>query len=162
MPAHIVYEETVTIPSYATPGSAGVDLYAHLPGPCNKIFLYPKDRVVVSTGIAVEIPSGFEAQIRPNSTNAELNGVTVLNSPGTIDSDYRGVIRVIMINFGDAVFEISNNLKIAKLVVCKVQNIRWKKVKRVNKTERNANGFGSTGEGSYVNKDSESGSDSDV
>ncbi len=143
--AHEIYESNITIPKYASPGSSGVDLHAHLPGPLNRLRIYPHQRVTVPTGIAVEIPYGFEGQVRPRSGLAELYGLTVINSPGTIDSDYRGQIYVILINFGDRVYEMLDNERIAQLVIGRVNSVVWEEVSQLNKSKRNCAGLGSTG-----------------
>jgi dUTP pyrophosphatase len=120
-----VYESVVTIPEYRYIGSSGVDLHAHLPGPNNKVLLHPFQREIIFTGIEIEIPSGFEGQIRPCVDLAMQDGITILNSPGTLDSSYRGKVFVILINFGDKVVEITDNQRIARLVLTRVNKIKW-------------------------------------
>lgn len=131
------------LPRHGTSGSAGVDLTAAI----NKeIILFPGDRVVIGTGIAISIPEGFEGQIRPRSGMAVKNGVTVINSPGTIDSDYRGEIKVPLINLGSKNFGITRGMRIAQLVISKYEKIMWNLVTALsNDTLRGSNGFGSTG-----------------
>lgn len=130
------------IPTYATPGSAGLDLCARIPF---EIYLHPGVRVTIPTGIAVELPDGFEAQIRPRSGLAHKYGVTVLNSPGTIDSDYRGEVGVIMINQGDEAFKITPNDRIAQMVIASFVRVELVQAGTLNDTERGDGGFGSTG-----------------
>ena len=130
------------LPSYATRDGAGADLMAAIDKP---ILLEPGDRVLVPTGIALGIPSGFEAQVRPRSGLAIKHGITGLNSPGTIDSDYRGEIRVILINHGDETFRIERGMRIAQLVVAPVVRAVWHELEVLEQTERGTRGFGSTG-----------------
>jgi len=133
----------VIIPSYETSSSAGMDLRAYMPD--GSITLEPKQRVLVGTGLYFEIPEGFELQIRPRSGLALKQGITVLNSPGTIDADYRGEIKVILINHGDGSFVIEHDMRIAQMVVAKYQQIQFKLVKELASSERGSGGFGSTG-----------------
>ncbi|MBA1347228.1 dUTP diphosphatase [Rhizobium sp. WYCCWR 11146] len=128
------------LPSYATPGSAGMDLSA-----ITISTIAPGDYAVIPTGLAVEIPAGWEGQIRPRSGHASRNGVTVLNSPGTIDADYRGEIQVILINFGKKDFEIKVGMRIAQLVVAPAPQALPRFEESISPTERGSNGFGSTG-----------------
>ncbi len=130
------------LPDHATPESAGVDLLAAVDKP---IILKPGNRAMVPTGIAMELPTGFEAQVRPRSGLAAKHGVTVLNSPGTIDADYRGEIKVILINLGDADFTITRGERIAQMVVAPVVVVGWDEVSDLGESERGAGGFGSTG-----------------
>ncbi|KZB71569.1 MULTISPECIES: dUTP diphosphatase [Thalassospira] len=130
------------LPEYATAQSAAVDLQAAIDG---TLVLEPGKRAMVETGIAIALPAGFEAQVRPRSGLAAKNGVTVLNSPGTIDADYRGEIKVILINHGDEAFEIERGMRIAQLVVAPVTQVQWNAVEELNETARGAGGFGSTG-----------------
>lgn len=159
--AHEIYEGYIRIPKYATPGSAAVDLHAHIPGPLNGLRLYPHQRVTVPTGIAIEIPVGYEGQVRPRSGLAELYGITVLNSPGTIDSDYRGQIYVILLNFGDRIYTINNNDRIAQLSIVKINRVQWREVSKLKRTKRGCSGLGSTGTGPLetINLDSDPDSD---
>lgn len=130
------------LPAYATPASAGMDLRASIGKP---ITLQPLERALVKTGIFVEIPLGYEAQVRPRSGLSLKNGITVLNSPGTIDADYRGEIGVILANVSDTPFTIENGERIAQLVIAKHERAEWVEVEVLTDTERGAGGFGSTG-----------------
>ena len=129
-------------PSYKTPGSSGMDIRANIK---KNIFIKPRETVVVPTGIFVEIPDNFEIQVRPRSGLAFKNGITVLNAPGTIDSDYRGEILVILINHSSKRFEIKDGDRIAQLVVCQVEKIEWQSINNPTLTERGLGGLGSTG-----------------
>jgi deoxyuridine 5''-triphosphate nucleotidohydrolase (dut) len=130
------------LPTQATAHSAGVDLLAAVTAPVD---LAPLARALVPTGIALELPEGYEAQVRPRSGLAARHGVTVLNSPGTIDADYRGEICVILINLGDGPFRIERGMRIAQLVVAPVTAIRWVEQATLSTTPRSDGGFGSTG-----------------
>ena len=138
-----VANDSIELPAYETNSSAGMDLRAYLP--VGGITLQPKQRVLVGTGLYFEIPEGFEVQIRPRSGLALKHGITVLNSPGTIDADYRGEIKVILINHGDEPFIIEHEMRIAQMVVAQYQRIEFKLVKELAGTERGSGGFGSTG-----------------
>jgi dUTP pyrophosphatase len=129
-------------PEYATVNSAGVDLKANIE---IDITLKPFERVLIPTGIYIEIPTGFEAQIRPRSGLALNHGITVLNSPGTIDSDYRGEIKVIIINLGAENYTIKIGDKISQMVFCKYEKINWVDVDSISYTNRGGGGFGHTG-----------------
>jgi dUTP pyrophosphatase len=130
------------LPTYATSGSAGMDLYAALEVP---IVLSPQERTLVGCGIAIELPVGYEAQIRPRSGLAVKHGVTVLNAPGTIDSDYRGEIKVALIHLGAEPLTIAPGMRIAQMVVARYASVLWDDVTELQKTERGEGGFGSTG-----------------
>jgi dUTP pyrophosphatase len=130
------------LPAYATPGSAGVDLAAALETP---LILAPGGRAAVPTGIALALPEGYEAQVRPRSGLALRHGIAVLNSPGTIDSDYRGEVRVILANLGDAPVTIARGERIAQLVVAPVSRVAFERVASLPESRRGAGGFGSTG-----------------
>ncbi len=130
------------VPSYMSPGAAGVDLQACLSG---KLTLQPGERALVPTGLAVSLPPGYEAQIRPRSGLAAGNGVTLVNSPGTIDSDYRGEIKIILINHGDEAFLVGNGDRVAQMVVCRVARARFDVVDELDGTDRGSGGFGHTG-----------------
>ncbi|MEK7713576.1 MAG: dUTP diphosphatase [Deltaproteobacteria bacterium] len=132
----------IPLPRYMTSHSAGMDLYADMEG---EITLQPMERRLVPTGIAVALPDGFEAQIRPRSGLAINHGVTLLNSPGTIDADYRGEISVIMINLGDKPFAVKRGDRVGQMVINRVYHAAWDKVEELEKTERGAGGFGHTG-----------------
>jgi dUTP pyrophosphatase len=130
------------LPAYATAQSAGLDLMAALQG---EITLAPGERRLIPTGLAIALPAGFEAQVRPRSGLALKHGVTVLNSPGTIDADYRGEVQVLLINHGQAPFVIRRGDRIAQMVVAPVTQIAWKTVEQLDETERGSGGYGSTG-----------------
>jgi len=132
----------IPLPRYMTSHSAGMDLYADMEG---EITLQPMERRLVPTGIAVALPDGFEAQIRPRSGLAINHGITLLNSPGTIDADYRGEISVIMINLSDKPFAIKRGDRVGQMVINRVYHAAWDKVEELEKTERGAGGFGHTG-----------------
>jgi len=129
-------------PAYQTTLSAGMDLHANIE---TSILLNPGERVLISTGLFIELPEGHEAQIRPRSGLALKHGITVLNSPGTIDADYRGEIKVLLINHGQEPFEIQNGERIAQMIVAKYERIHWETAVELNSTERGAGGYGSTG-----------------
>lgn len=129
-------------PSYATEQSAGMDLRANLEAP---IALKPGERAIIPTGLFMALEAGYEAQVRPRSGLAFKHGITVLNSPGTIDADYRGEIKVILINHGQEIFEINDGERIAQMVIAKYEHINWKEVDSLESTERGAGGFGHTG-----------------
>lgn len=130
------------LPDYATCGSAGVDLRAHLYEPLS---LAPLEKQLIQTGISIELPEGYEGQIRPRSGLAFKQGITCLNSPGTIDSDYRGEIKIILINLSGEQQVIHPGDRIAQLVVQKVEKIHWNQVNTLTETQRSDGGFGSTG-----------------
>lgn len=129
-------------PSYATAFSAGMDIRAELPDP---IVLKPLERTLVPTGLFIELPEGYEAQIRPRSGLAVKQGITCLNTPGTIDADYRGEIKVILINLSAEPQTIVSGDRIAQMVVQSVEQVKWEPVETLSVTERNAGGFGHTG-----------------
>lgn len=133
-------------PIYASAGAAGLDLHAAL-APGQKLVLEPGARELIPTGLAIALPEGFEAQIRPRSGLAVEHGVTVLNAPGTVDSDYRGEIRALLINHGAQPFEIVRGMRIAQLVVAAVAHVALEEVETLDETARGAGGFGSTGLG---------------
>ncbi|MGQ9513083.1 dUTP diphosphatase [Thermodesulfitimonas sp.] len=134
--------EDLPLPAYATPGAAGADLYAAVTEP---VTLLPGERLLVPTGISIALPEGYEAQVRPRSGLALKHGVTLLNTPGTIDADYRGEIKVIMVNLGREPFIIRRGDRIAQLVVQPVSRIKWREVTCLDATARGAGGFGHTG-----------------
>lgn len=134
--------EGLALPAYATAGAAGMDLLAAIDG---EKTLAPGERALVPTGIAIALPPGFEAQIRPRSGLALKQGVTVLNSPGTIDADYRGEVGVILINHGNAPFVIRRGERIAQMVIARHAAAEWTLVSDLSETDRGAGGFGSTG-----------------
>lgn len=130
------------MPSYASEQAAGMDLRAYIPEP---IVLKPLQRTLVKTGLFIELPVGFEAQIRPRSGLALKSGITVLNSPGTIDSDYRGEIGVILVNLSDEEFTIQDGERICQMVIAKHEQVQFQLVEQLNDTDRGAGGFGHTG-----------------
>ena len=130
------------MPAYATTGSSGMDIRAFIPHP---ITLAPMERGLFSTGLFLEIPEGFEAQVRPRSGLAVKQGITCLNTPGTIDADYRGEIKVILINLSNETQRIENGDRIAQLVFQKIQKIEWEETNQLGETVRNDGGFGHTG-----------------
>ena len=132
----------VSLPKYETSGSSGMDLAANID---DKITIDPGKTVVIPTGLSLSIPKGFEVQIRPRSGLAAKQKITVLNTPGTIDADYRGEIKVILINLGKDSFIVERGLRIAQMVVCPVVQAQLKEVDDLSKTERGKGGFGSTG-----------------
>ncbi len=132
----------IPLPNYATEDSAGMDLTAAID---TAIVVAPGKRLLVPTGIAIALPKGFEAQIRPRSGLAIKNGVTLVNSPGTIDADYRGEISVIVINHGEEPFTIEPGMRIAQMVISAYQRVTWNEVDNLDSTVRGAGGFGSTG-----------------
>ncbi|MFI5152067.1 MAG: dUTP diphosphatase [Chitinophagales bacterium] len=138
----IINQSANPLPEYATEGSSGMDIRANLPA---LVVLKPMERQLVPTGLFIELPSGFEAEIRPRSGLAIKQGITCLNSPGTIDSDYRGEIMVILINLSLEEQIIQNNERIAQMVIKKVERIKWKKSSKIRSTRRNTGGFGHTG-----------------
>lgn len=138
----IINHSANPLPSYATEGSSGMDLRANLEH--NEI-LHPLERKLISTGLFVEIPSGFEAQVRPRSGLALKYGITCLNTPGTIDSDYRGEIKVLLVNLSNEAFSISPGERIAQLVFCKIEKATLKLSDGLTDTKRSDGGFGHTG-----------------
>lgn len=142
MKIKIINRSTNAIPAYATELSAGVDLRASLEAP---VTLNPMQRKLVPTGLFIELPAGYEAQIRPRSGLALKKGITVLNTPGTIDADYRGEICVILINLGEEPFVIENGERICQMVIAKHEVAEFIEVEELSDTERGAGGFGHTG-----------------
>lgn len=130
------------LPAYATTGSSGMDLKANIP---EAISFQPMERQLIPTGIFIEIPVGYEVQIRPRSGLALKQGITCLNSPGTVDSDYRGELKVILINLSATVQMIHPGDRIAQMVACSVEKVVWHQVSELNQTVRNEGGFGHTG-----------------
>jgi len=142
MKIRIVNKSKHPLPAYSTEASAGMDLRADIE---NDIVMEPGQRKLVKTGLFVEIPSGYEAQIRPRSGLAISKGITVLNSPGTIDSDYRGEICVILVNLSDEKFVIKDGERICQMIIAKHEKADWIQVENINETERGSGGFGHTG-----------------
>lgn len=138
------HAEGLALPAYETAGAAGMDLRAAVPQG-EPLMLPPGKRALVPTGLVMEIPHGFEGQIRPRSGLAFKNGITCLNSPGTIDSDYRGEVKVLLANLGDEPFSIERGMRIAQMVIAPVTQVVIEERSAVNETTRGAGGFGSTG-----------------
>lgn len=138
----LAHANGLALPHYATALSAGADLVAAVDAPET---IAPGEHLMIPTGLAIALPTGFEAQIRPRSGLAAKHGVTVLNSPGTIDADYRGEIRVILINHGSKPFVIERGMRIAQMVIAPVSTAMWQEVADLNESERGSGGFGSTG-----------------
>jgi dUTP pyrophosphatase len=134
--------QKTNIPEYKSSGSAGADVFASLGSP---VVLNPGEIKLIPTGIAIELPEGYEAQIRPRSGLALNHGLTLLNTPGTIDSDYRGEIKIILANLGQKPFTVENGMRIAQMVFCKYYKGKFSVVDEINTTERNDGGFGHTG-----------------
>lgn len=132
----------LNMPSYATEQSAGMDLCAAVQ---ENVILAPGERTLIPTGLSIALPVGFEAQIRPRSGLAFKHGITVLNTPGTVDADYRGEIKVILANLGQDDFEIERGMRIAQMVIAKHESVQWNIVEDLEETVRGAGGFGSTG-----------------
>jgi dUTP pyrophosphatase len=130
------------LPAYATPGSAGMDIRASL---TESVSLKPLERQLIPTGIFIQLPEHFEAQIRPRSGMALKQGITCLNSPGTIDSDYRGELKVLLVNLSNEVQVISNGDRVAQLIVAKTEKVVWNEVDAIDNSLRGAGGFGHTG-----------------
>ncbi|MBR4066916.1 MAG: dUTP diphosphatase [Bacteroidaceae bacterium] len=142
MEVDIINKSKHQLPSYATSLSAGMDLRANIDQP---IELQPLQRVLVPTGLFLALPKGFEAQVRPRSGLALKKGITVLNSPGTIDADYRGEVCVILVNLSNEPFVIADGERIAQMVIARHEQIEWREVENLGETERGAGGFGHTG-----------------
>lgn len=142
MKVKIVNNSENDLPEYETDGSAGLDLRAHLQEP---VVLKPLQRALIPTGLHIELPNGYEAQVRPRSGLALKKGLTVLNTPGTIDSDYRGEIKIIMINLSNETTIINTGERIAQMVIAKYEKIKLQEVDELNETERGEGGFGHTG-----------------
>lgn len=142
MKIKIVNKSKHTLPEYATTHAAGMDLRANLESPVN---MKPLERKLIPTGLFIELPEGYEAQIRPRSGLAIKKGITVLNSPGTIDADYRGEICVILINLSTEDFEINDGERICQMIIAQHSKAEWNEVEELGETERGAGGFGHTG-----------------
>ena len=142
MKVKIVNKSSYPTPAYATEKSAGVDLKANIDEP---VTLGPLERTMVPTGLFIALPDGTEAQVRPRSGLAAKHGISVLNSPGTIDADYRGAIKVILVNLSNEPFVINAGVRIAQMVVARYEQVEWDEVEVLDETERGAGGFGSTG-----------------
>ena len=142
MKIRIVNRSGHSLPAYSTRHAAGMDLFANLSEP---VVLKPLERALIPTGLFIELPEGFEAQIRPRSGLAVKKGLTVLNTPGTIDADYRGEIKVILINLSNEECVIQNGERICQMLVARHENVEWLEVEVLNSTERGEGGFGHTG-----------------
>lgn len=142
MKINIINNSSHDLPSYETIASAGMDLRAHIE---QDIILKPLERSIIPTGLFMALPVGYEAQVRPRSGLAAKYGLTVLNSPGTIDADYRGEIGVILVNLSNADFTIKNGERVAQMVIAKHERAKWNPVQSLSETSRGAGGFGSTG-----------------
>jgi dUTP pyrophosphatase len=142
MNVRIVNKSKHSIPEYATESSAGMDLRANIE---ESVILKPLERAMIPTSIFIELPTGYEAQVRPRSGLAAKNGITVLNTPGTIDADYRGEIKVILVNLSNQDFEIKDGERIAQMIIAKHERIDWQEVETLSETQRGEGGFGHTG-----------------
>ena len=142
MTIKIINKSAHKLPAYETIASAGMDLRANI---LEAVILKPLARAIIKTGLFIELPVGFEAQVRPRSGLAAKQGLTVLNSPGTVDADYRGEIGVILVNLSNTDFKIENGERIAQLVIAKHERAQWVEVQELNETSRGEGGFGSTG-----------------
>ena len=139
---NVINHSNNPLPEYATSGSSGMDIRAYLEAP---ITMQPLERVLVPTGLFIELPQGTEVQIRPRSGLAIKQGITCLNSPGTIDADYRGEIKVLLVNLSNEPFSIEPGERIAQMVVAKHEQVEWEEQSALSESERGAGGFGSTG-----------------
>lgn len=144
MNVRIINKSKNNLPAYETAHAAGMDLRADLEGP---VSLNPMERKLVPTGLHIELPEGFEAQIRPRSGLAFKHGISIVNSPGTIDADYRGEIKVLLINLSTEVFEINSGDRIAQMIIARHEKVNWQEVEILNETSRGAGGYGHTGVG---------------
>jgi len=142
MEIKIINKSSHTLPAYETAHAAGMDLRASL---TEEIIIKPLQRSLIPTGLFIELPVGYEAQIRPRSGLAYKHGITVLNSPGTIDADYRGEIKVLLVNLSDTEFKVSNGERIAQMVVAKHETVVWQLTDELNATDRGEGGYGHTG-----------------
>ena len=142
MKIKVHYSGKHALPQFETSQSAGMDLRANIDAP---VVLQPGDRALIPTGIKIALPDGYEAQIRPRSGLAYKHGITVLNSPGTIDADYRGDVGVLLINHGREVFTVEDGMRVAQMVVAQYSQFEWESVEDLDETARGAGGFGSTG-----------------
>ncbi len=142
MTVKVINQSNNPLPQYQTTHSAGLDLMAFIAEP---ITLRPLQRALIPTGLYIELPAGYEAQIRPRSGLAFKHGISIVNAPGTIDADYRGEIKVLLVNLSDQDFTIENGLRIAQMVIAKYERITWEAVNELSETARGAGGYGSTG-----------------
>ena len=144
MKVKVVNKSKHSLPNYSTIASAGMDLRANIGHP---IILKPLERAIVKTGIFIQLPIGYEAQVRPRSGLSFKKGITVLNSPGTVDADYRGEVKVLLVNLSNQPFVIKNGERIAQMIIAKHERVSWEQVKVLDETTRGAGGFGHTGKG---------------
>ena len=144
LPIKVINKSSHPLPSYATEGAAGLDLRASL---TEAVTLRPLERKLIPTGLYVELPLGYEAQIRPRSGLSVRHGITVINSPGTIDADYRGEVQVPLVNLSNEPFVIEDGERIAQMVIARHEVIQWEPVEELSETKRGAGGFGHTGRG---------------
>lgn len=142
MKVNIINKSQHALPQYETIASAGMDIRANL---TEAVMLAPLERAIIKTGLFIELPIGYEAQVRPRSGLAAKNGITVLNAPGTIDADYRGEIGVILVNLSNVTFVVENGERIAQLIIAKHDRADWSEVQELSHTARGEGGFGSTG-----------------
>lgn len=142
MKINIINKSSHALPSYETIASAGMDLRAHI---VDAIVLKPLERKIIPTGLFMELPVGYEAQVRPRSGLAAKHGISVLNSPGTIDADYRGEIGVVLVNLSNDIFTVNNGDRVAQMVIAKHERAEWNEVLSLSETSRGEGGFGSTG-----------------
>lgn len=138
----IVNTSDNALPAYETAASAGMDLRASIEAP---VFINPLERAIIPTGLFIELPLGFEAQVRPRSGLAARSGITVLNSPGTIDADYRGEIKIILVNLSQESFTVKHGDRIAQMIIARHEKAEWDESQELNSSERGAGGFGHTG-----------------
>jgi len=143
MEVKIVNKSHHALPEYSTKYSAGLDLKAYLKKP---VILKPLDRALITTGLYIELPEGFEAQIRPRSGLAIKKGITVLNTPGTIDADYRGEIGIILVNLSNEDFVVQDGERICQMIISRHEKVKWKQVDKLELSDRGAGGFGHTGQ----------------
>jgi len=142
MKINVINQSRHTLPSYQTNASAGMDLRANLE---KSVILNPLQRALIPTGLYLELPVGYEAQIRPRSGLAYKHGISIVNSPGTIDADYRGELKVLLVNLSDQSFTIEDGERIAQMVIAKHETVEWQEATILSETERGAGGYGSTG-----------------
>lgn len=142
MQVNVINRSSHELPAYQTESSAGLDLRANIDDP---ITLAPLERSLIGTGLYIELPAGYEAQIRPRSGMAYKHGLSVLNTPGTIDADYRGEIKVLLVNLSNEAYTVENGERVAQMVVAKHETIEWQPVEVLSDTSRGAGGYGSTG-----------------
>ncbi|PVY37241.1 dUTP diphosphatase [Pontibacter virosus] len=142
LPVKVINQSKHALPSYQTEHSAGMDLRANLEAP---VTLKPLQRALIPTGLFIELPEGHEAQIRPRSGLAYKHGISIVNSPGTIDADYRGEIKVLLVNLSDQDFVVEDGERVAQMVVARYERVQWAEAEVLTDTERGAGGYGSTG-----------------